>query len=235
MNAVRKVLDQMRREPANVRFADLSRQWKNWRTWNMNVDHYTYRVTWSPEDGEHVGLCAEFPSLSWLAQSPEAALKGIRRVVAEAVADMRAGGEAVPAPLAERHYSGEFRVRIPPESPRRFPPPAPRCKCGPSNCDDPPSPAPRGFMSPRTNTRNAGSSHRALRPIRPAAAAAERRTRDRYRTRAAHRRVPAIRTEPAAPRLNASTERECARPPAGRAHRAARQGIDRVRIAWSWP
>jgi predicted HicB family RNase H-like nuclease len=81
----------------------------------MSVDHYTYRVTWSAEDGEHVGLCAEFPSLSWLAQTPEAALAGIRQVVAEAVADMGASGEVVPAPLAEKHYSGEFRVRIPPE------------------------------------------------------------------------------------------------------------------------
>jgi predicted RNase H-like HicB family nuclease len=66
----------------------------------MSVDHYTFRVTWSPEDDEHVGLCAEFPSLSWLARSPEAALKGIRRLVAEAVADMQASGEPVPAPLA---------------------------------------------------------------------------------------------------------------------------------------
>ena len=81
----------------------------------MNIDHYTYRVTWSAEDGEHVGLCAEFPSLSWLADTPEAALAGIRQVVAEAVADMAAAGETVPAPLAEKHYSGEFRVRIPPE------------------------------------------------------------------------------------------------------------------------
>lgn len=81
----------------------------------MNADHYTYRVTWSPEDGEHVGLCAEFPSLSWLAVTPEAALKGIRKVVAEVIADMQASGEAVPPPLAEKHYSGEFRVRIPPE------------------------------------------------------------------------------------------------------------------------
>ncbi|WP_310449821.1 toxin-antitoxin system HicB family antitoxin [Sulfuritalea sp.] len=81
----------------------------------MSVDHYTYRVTWSAEDGEHVGLCAEFPSLSWLAKTPEAALKGIRRVVSEAVADMQATGEAVPVPLAEKHYSGEFRVRIPPQ------------------------------------------------------------------------------------------------------------------------
>jgi predicted HicB family RNase H-like nuclease len=81
----------------------------------MSVDHYTYRVTWSSDDGEHVGLCAEFPSLSWLAGTPEAALKGIRKVVAEVVADMEAAGEAVPVPLAEKHYSGEFRVRIPPE------------------------------------------------------------------------------------------------------------------------
>lgn len=81
----------------------------------MSVDHYTYRVTWSAEDGEHVGLCTEFPSLSWLAKTPEAALKGIRQIVAEAVADMQASGEAVPVPLAEKYYSGEFRVRIPPE------------------------------------------------------------------------------------------------------------------------
>lgn len=81
----------------------------------MNSDHYTYRVTWSPEDGEHIGLCAEFPSLSWLAKTHAAALNGIRRVVAEVVADMTASGESVPNPLAEKHYSGEFRVRIPPE------------------------------------------------------------------------------------------------------------------------
>ena len=32
--------------------------------------HYTYRVEWSPEDGEYVGLVAEFPSLSWLRNHP---------------------------------------------------------------------------------------------------------------------------------------------------------------------
>lgn len=80
----------------------------------MKVDHYTYRVTWSPDDGEHVGLCAEFPSLSWLAKTPEEALKGIRKTVIEVVSDMESSGEAIPTPLAEKHYSGEFRVRIPP-------------------------------------------------------------------------------------------------------------------------
>lgn len=81
----------------------------------MSFDHYTYRVTWSPEDGEHLALCAEFPSLSWLAATPEEALKGIRQVVLDVLTDMKASGEAVPIPLAEKHYSGEFRVRIPPE------------------------------------------------------------------------------------------------------------------------
>ncbi|MCL2660194.1 MAG: type II toxin-antitoxin system HicB family antitoxin [Acidobacteriaceae bacterium] len=77
------------------------------------IDHYTYRVTWSPDDNEHVGLCVEFPSLSWLAKTPEAALKGIRQVVAGAIADMKRSGEEIPQPLSERTYSGEFRVRIP--------------------------------------------------------------------------------------------------------------------------
>lgn len=78
-------------------------------------DRYTYRVTWSEEDKEHVGLCAEFPSLSWLASSPEAALRGIRAVVADAVKDMRASGESVPEPLASRDFSGKFLVRVPPQ------------------------------------------------------------------------------------------------------------------------
>src|SRR5271157_6064924 len=83
-------------------------------------DRYTYRVTWSDEDQEHVGLCAEFPSLSWLASSPEAALRGIRTVVAEAVQEMQAKGEAIPDALASRHFSGKFMVRVPPEVHRKL-------------------------------------------------------------------------------------------------------------------
>lgn len=86
----------------------------------MSIDHYTYRVTWSPEDNEYLGLCAEYPSLSWLADAPDSALAGIRRVVADVVADLRAGGEPVPEPMAEKRYSGEFRVRIPPDLHRRL-------------------------------------------------------------------------------------------------------------------
>ena len=81
-------------------------------------DHYSYRVLWSAEDTEHVGLCAEFPSLSWLAPTPAKALSGIQQLVRECLEDMLRNGESVPQPIAERAYSGKFMVRIPPESHR---------------------------------------------------------------------------------------------------------------------
>jgi len=81
----------------------------------LKDDRYTYRVTWTEDDKEYVGLCAEFPCLSWLARTPEAALKGIRKVIAETVKEMQEEGEAVPEPIASRRYSGKFMVRVPPE------------------------------------------------------------------------------------------------------------------------
>lgn len=53
----------------------------------LKNDHYTYRVTWSADDNEYVGLCAEFPGLSWLAKTPEGALRGIRKVIADVIDD----------------------------------------------------------------------------------------------------------------------------------------------------
>ena len=41
----------------------------------LDHKHYTYRVTWSEEDNEHVALCAELPSLSFLADKPVNALQ----------------------------------------------------------------------------------------------------------------------------------------------------------------
>ncbi len=84
----------------------------------ISHEHYTYRITWSSEDGEFVGLCAEFPLLSWLASSQEDAFSGIRRLVADGVADMESNNEQPPEPLASRAYSGRFMVRVPPETHR---------------------------------------------------------------------------------------------------------------------
>lgn len=80
----------------------------------MNHEHYAYRVVWSKEDGEYVGLCAEFPSLSWLDESMNGALSGIVALVKDVVADMVANGETLPEPLSEKQYSGKFQIRIPP-------------------------------------------------------------------------------------------------------------------------
>ena len=81
----------------------------------VNHNHYTYRVTWSQEDGEHVALCAEFPSLSYLAKTSAKALQNMIQLVKEAVEDMEANGETIPTPIAEKEYSGKFMIRIPPE------------------------------------------------------------------------------------------------------------------------
>lgn len=69
------------------------------------VDHHGCRVRWSPEDGEYVGTCDEFASLSWLDQTPQLALAGIRRMVAEAVADLRARGESAPSFTLEQRLA----------------------------------------------------------------------------------------------------------------------------------
>ena len=84
------------------------------------ITHYTYRVAWSAEDGEFVAQVAEFPSLSWLAPTQAEALSGIVALVADVVDDLLNSGEHVPEAFADRHYSGEFKVRIPPELHRRL-------------------------------------------------------------------------------------------------------------------
>lgn len=86
----------------------------------LQNDRYTYRITWSEEDGEYIGLCAEFASLSWLAAEPEAALHGIRQVVADVIADLQKNGEPVPEPLSVKKFSGRFMVRIPPDLHRQL-------------------------------------------------------------------------------------------------------------------
>ena len=82
------------------------------------IDRYTYRVTWSEEDQEYVGLCAEFPSLSWLEKAPEDALAAIRKLVRATVKDLAANKEPVPEPISTRSFSGKFMVRVPPETHR---------------------------------------------------------------------------------------------------------------------
>lgn len=69
------------------------------------VDHYTYRVSWSKEDKEFAGTCAEFPSLSHLAADRVEALRGIEDLVRDVVADMQENGEPIPERAATTRAS----------------------------------------------------------------------------------------------------------------------------------
>jgi predicted HicB family RNase H-like nuclease len=86
----------------------------------MTAEHYSYRVSWSAEDGEFVATCIEFPSLSWLASDDVEALRGIKKLVAQVIADMRRNGEEVPPALADQPFSGKFMVRTTAELHRRL-------------------------------------------------------------------------------------------------------------------
>ena len=57
---------------------------------------YSFSVNWSAEDEEFVGLCAEFPSLSWLDPDRDKARSGIERLVFDVLQDMSSTGEAIP-------------------------------------------------------------------------------------------------------------------------------------------
>jgi len=78
-------------------------------------DKYTYRVIWSEDDEEYVGLCTEFPSLSWLNKLQDGAFKGIRKLVAETIDDMVSNHEPIPEPMVSKKFSGKFVVRVTPE------------------------------------------------------------------------------------------------------------------------
>jgi len=81
---------------------------------------YTYRVRWSEEDEEYLATVAEFPSLSWLDESMPDALSGLVALVSGVIADLESEGAAVPEPLSVRSYSGNVRLRLPPEQHREL-------------------------------------------------------------------------------------------------------------------
>ncbi|WP_443612379.1 antitoxin HicB [Acinetobacter pseudolwoffii] len=60
---------------------------------NFKIEaRYSFSVNWSVEDKEFVGLCAEFPSLSWLDPDPDKARSGIERLVFETLQEMNSTG-----------------------------------------------------------------------------------------------------------------------------------------------
>lgn len=63
---------------------------------------YTYRVLWSEDDQQYVGVCSEFPAVSYLAKTHAAALEGVIGRVRDVLEDKRKVGEDPPPPKAIR-------------------------------------------------------------------------------------------------------------------------------------
>lgn len=54
---------------------------------------YNFYAIYSEEDNEYIGLCKEFPSLSWIEAADEDALYGIERLVNDVVKEMESSNE----------------------------------------------------------------------------------------------------------------------------------------------
>ncbi len=61
------------------------------------MKRYSFSVRMG-EFGEPIGVCKEFPSLSWIDGSREDALRGIKRLVRRSLEDMQRSGETPPSP-----------------------------------------------------------------------------------------------------------------------------------------
>lgn len=84
------------------------------------MNHYTYRVGWSPADDKYASTCLEMPFLSCVAPTAQEATLAIEAAVDEHVEVMREGGETPPTPMADRSYSGTIVIRTSVELHRRL-------------------------------------------------------------------------------------------------------------------
>jgi predicted RNase H-like HicB family nuclease len=64
------------------------------------MNHYNRRAEWWPEHGEYVVRCIELPWLSRWAPALQEATAAIEHAVDAFIAERKADGEEVPAPLS---------------------------------------------------------------------------------------------------------------------------------------
>lgn len=87
---------------------------------NEFANIYSYSVEYDQEVKIHIARCAELPSLAAHGDTQEAAFKEIKKEVLTTLKWMSEDGEDIPEPFGLHRFSGEFRVRMPPEKHRRI-------------------------------------------------------------------------------------------------------------------
>lgn len=81
---------------------------------------YCYTIGWSETDQAYIARVAEFPSLAAHGRTQVIALRQIRLVVAAVLEELHRSGEPIPEPYGKRSFSGQFRIRIPPDRHREL-------------------------------------------------------------------------------------------------------------------
>jgi predicted RNase H-like HicB family nuclease len=82
---------------------------KNSEVW---LEKYSFNVAWSDSDGEYVATSAEFPGLSGLGATAEAAMGELRTAMEVAVVALLEDGDPIPSAQHLDEHSGQFRLRI---------------------------------------------------------------------------------------------------------------------------
>ncbi|OFZ27802.1 MAG: hypothetical protein A2381_07325 [Bdellovibrionales bacterium RIFOXYB1_FULL_37_110] len=84
------------------------------------VNKYSYNIEFDSDDNIYIARCAELPSLAAHGKTQEDALKKIKVAVLGALEWIKEEGDEIPEPFCLHKFSGEFRVRMPPEKHRKI-------------------------------------------------------------------------------------------------------------------
>lgn len=84
------------------------------------VTRYSYSIEYDAEDDIYISRCAELPTLAAHGPNQESALEEIRKVVKATLKCMHEDKMEIPQPFCLHRYSGEFKVRMPPEKHRKI-------------------------------------------------------------------------------------------------------------------
>ncbi len=76
---------------------------------------YNYKSYYSPEDGEYIALCAEFPQLEVMAPERQDAVRELQSQVYRAIEMILDEGQPLPKPSAEGTLATELLRRLGPE------------------------------------------------------------------------------------------------------------------------
>ena len=77
------------------------------------VDNYSAVLAWSDEDKAYVATCPEFPGLSGVAATAEAALRALQEARVMAIETLVEEHQALPPPKLLVSHSGQVRLRMP--------------------------------------------------------------------------------------------------------------------------